>query len=232
MPTSMKPSWASSKVHSLTRDKSAPHVRESSSSNRYESNLKSVSKGQWKALAVGVSDDPSTVCGPVIDDVSAKRVRKAVKLASEELETLVSVKVTQLAKEGHFVAPIVFSDVPADDPIAQTELFAPVLTIHPVKTFDEALAIANDHRVRTHRWRLQSFARKPENRRVVSFRVGNLYLNRPITGALVGRQPFGGFRFSGIGTKAGGEDYLKQFVVPTTVTENTMRRGFTPPDED
>ena len=58
--------------------------------------------------------------------------------------------------------------------------------------------------------------------------VGNLYLNRPITGALVARQPFGGFKMSGIGTKAGGNEYLLQFVIPRTITENTMRRGFAP----
>ena len=58
--------------------------------------------------------------------------------------------------------------------------------------------------------------------------VGNLYLNRGITGALVGRQPFGGFRMSGIGSKAGGNDYLTQFMIPRTITENTMRRGFAP----
>jgi RHH-type proline utilization regulon transcriptional repressor/proline dehydrogenase/delta 1-pyrroline-5-carboxylate dehydrogenase len=60
--------------------------------------------------------------------------------------------------------------------------------------------------------------------------VGNLYLNRPITGALVGRQPFGGFKMSGIGSKAGGADYLLQFVLPRTITEHTVRRGFAPPE--
>jgi RHH-type proline utilization regulon transcriptional repressor/proline dehydrogenase/delta 1-pyrroline-5-carboxylate dehydrogenase len=59
--------------------------------------------------------------------------------------------------------------------------------------------------------------------------VGNLYLNRGITGALVERQPFGGYKLSGIGTKAGGPDYLLQFVIPINVTENTLRRGFAPP---
>lgn len=187
-------------------------------------------KGAVEALAVGQPEDPSTVCGPVIDDDAAKRVKKAVKLASEELESLVTVKVTSLAKSGFFVPPTVFHSVPADDPIAQTELFAPVLVIHSVKTFDDALNVANDTE-----FALTGgvYSRSPENLRKATreFRVGNLYLNRPITGALVGRQPFGGFRFSGIGSKAGGEDYLKQFVVPTTVTENTMRRGFTPPEE-
>jgi RHH-type proline utilization regulon transcriptional repressor/proline dehydrogenase/delta 1-pyrroline-5-carboxylate dehydrogenase len=59
--------------------------------------------------------------------------------------------------------------------------------------------------------------------------VGNLYLNRGITGALVERQPFGGYKLSGIGTKAGGPDYLLQFLIPINVTENTLRRGFAPP---
>ena len=63
------------------------------------------------------------------------------------------------------------------------------------------------------------------------FRVGNLYINRGITGALVERQPFGGFKMSGIGSKAGGPDYLLQFLEPRVITENTMRRGFAPPDE-
>jgi RHH-type proline utilization regulon transcriptional repressor/proline dehydrogenase/delta 1-pyrroline-5-carboxylate dehydrogenase len=63
------------------------------------------------------------------------------------------------------------------------------------------------------------------------FRVGNLYVNRPITGAIVGRQPFGGSRMSGVGSKAGGPDYLLQFLEPRTVTENTIRRGFAPADE-
>ena len=60
------------------------------------------------------------------------------------------------------------------------------------------------------------------------FRVGNLYINRKITGALVDRQPFGGFKLSGIGSKAGGPDYLLQFLLPRTITENQMRRGFAP----
>jgi RHH-type transcriptional regulator, proline utilization regulon repressor / proline dehydrogenase / delta 1-pyrroline-5-carboxylate dehydrogenase len=58
------------------------------------------------------------------------------------------------------------------------------------------------------------------------FMVGNLYLNRTITGAIVGRHPFGGFKMSGIGSKAGGPDYLLQFVLPRVITENTLRRGF------
>ena len=77
------------------------------------------------------------------------------------------------------------------------------------------------------------FSRSPEHIARVKreLRVGNLYINRKITGALVDRQPFGGFKMSGIGSKAGGPDYLLQFVLPRTITENTMRRGFAPATE-
>ncbi|MEL6856421.1 MAG: aldehyde dehydrogenase family protein, partial [Cyanobacteria bacterium J06607_13] len=60
------------------------------------------------------------------------------------------------------------------------------------------------------------------------FEVGNLYINRTITGAIVARQPFGGFKLSGVGSKAGGPDYLLQFLDPRTVTENVQRQGFAP----
>jgi RHH-type proline utilization regulon transcriptional repressor/proline dehydrogenase/delta 1-pyrroline-5-carboxylate dehydrogenase len=77
------------------------------------------------------------------------------------------------------------------------------------------------------------FSRSPANiaRAREAFRVGNLYINRKITGAIVARQPFGGFKMSGIGSKAGGPDYLLQFMDPRTVTENTLRRGFAPEEE-
>lgn len=188
-------------------------------------------KGAVNALTVGISEEPATECGPLIDDDAVKRVKKAVKLANEELEVLASVKVTALSKQGYFVPPTVYHDVPADDPLTQTELFAPIVTLHTVRTFDEALAVANDTP-----FALTGgvYSRSPAHLKQATqeFRVGNLYLNRAITGALVGRQPFGGFRLSGIGSKAGGGDYLKQFVVPTTVTENTMRSGFSPTAND
>ena len=97
----------------------------------------------------------------------------------------------------------------------------------PAADFSEALAIAN-----APEYKLTGgvFSRKPAHlmRARREFRVGNLYLNRGITGALVGRQPFGGFGMSGLGSKAGGRDYLLQFVEPRAVCENTMRRGFAP----
>jgi RHH-type transcriptional regulator, proline utilization regulon repressor / proline dehydrogenase / delta 1-pyrroline-5-carboxylate dehydrogenase len=102
-----------------------------------------------------------------------------------------------------------------------------VLAVLKAKNLDEALAIANGT---VYALTGGVYSRSPENIRRVrrEFRVGNLYINRKITGALVSRQPFGGFKLSGMGTKQGGADYLLQFVVPRVITENTMRRGFAP----
>jgi RHH-type proline utilization regulon transcriptional repressor/proline dehydrogenase/delta 1-pyrroline-5-carboxylate dehydrogenase len=102
-----------------------------------------------------------------------------------------------------------------------------VLCVLRAADLDEAIRIFNDT---DYALTGGMFSRSPEHfeRARRELLVGNLYLNRGITGALVGRQPFGGFRMSGIGTKAGGPDYLLQFVLPRTITENTMRRGFAP----
>jgi len=110
------------------------------------------------------------------------------------------------------------------------ELFGPVLALLRVPDFGTALQIAN-----RSEYGLSGavFSRSPTNleRAAREFRVGNLYLNRGSTGALVGRQPFGGARHSGVGSKAGGPDYLMQFVTPRVVTENTLRQGFAPMGE-
>jgi RHH-type transcriptional regulator, proline utilization regulon repressor / proline dehydrogenase / delta 1-pyrroline-5-carboxylate dehydrogenase len=113
--------------------------------------------------------------------------------------------------------------------IAQEEIFGPVLAVMKARDLSEALRIANGTK-----YALTGgvYSRSPQSieRCKREFRVGNLYINRKITGALVDRQPFGGFKLSGIGSKAGGSDYLHQFLVPRTVTENTLRHGFAPVD--
>ena len=95
------------------------------------------------------------------------------------------------------------------------------------ESFDHAIEIAN---ATEYRLTGAVYSRRPEHleRAKSQFRVGNLYLNRNSTGALVGRQPFGGFGMSGVGAKAGGREYLSQFTVPRAICENTMRRGFAP----
>jgi RHH-type proline utilization regulon transcriptional repressor/proline dehydrogenase/delta 1-pyrroline-5-carboxylate dehydrogenase len=107
------------------------------------------------------------------------------------------------------------------------EIFGPVIACVRAPAFADALSLANDS---DYALTGGVYSRNPEHLALAcrEFEVGNLYINRGITGALVCRQPFGGFRFSGVGSKAGGKDYLVQFMEPRTVTENTMRRGFTP----
>ena len=107
------------------------------------------------------------------------------------------------------------------------EIFGPVLAVLRAADIEEAVGLANST---DYALTGGLFSRSPAAIRRVgeTFEVGNLYINRGITGAAVGRQPFGGFRMSGVGSKAGGPDYLPQFMEPRVVTENTMRRGFSP----
>jgi RHH-type proline utilization regulon transcriptional repressor/proline dehydrogenase/delta 1-pyrroline-5-carboxylate dehydrogenase len=184
-----------------------------------------------KALRVGPADDPDTNVGPVIDADARRRIEAYQCLARTEGRVVAKIDVGDLAGKGHYVGPMVVADVPPTARIAQEEIFGPVLAVIRARDLDDALAIANGTE-----YALTGglFSRSPANIERVKreFRVGNLYINRPITGALVDRQPFGGFKLSGIGTKAGGPDYLLQFVIPINITENTFRRGFAPPADD
>jgi RHH-type proline utilization regulon transcriptional repressor/proline dehydrogenase/delta 1-pyrroline-5-carboxylate dehydrogenase len=125
---------------------------------------------------------------------------------------------------GWFVAPTLATDLPADSPILAEEVFGPLLTVEPVRSVDAACEV-----VESLPFALTAglFSRDPQTVAEVAARlpVGNLYVNRHITGAMVGRQPFGGNKLSGIGSKAGGPDYLLQFVEPRVLSENTMRHG-------
>ena len=175
-------------------------------------------------LIVGNAADPSTYYGPVIDNESQQRILACIE-AGEKSANLVF-KGT-VPEDGYYVPVTFFRDVQHDDALWCNEIFGPVLACAQANDFDHALEIANNSE-----YALTGglFSRSPANiqRAYKEFRVGNLYINRGCTGAIVCRQPFGGFGMSGIGSKAGGPDYLLQFMEPRTVTENTMRRGFTP----
>jgi len=178
-----------------------------------------------RSLVVGPAKDPATTVGPVIDAESRQRIERALEEGRGGAREALAVDVGEWAAVGHFVGPRVFVDVSPDDRLAQNELFGPVLAVLRVADLDEAIRVANGTE-----YALTGgvFSRSPATleRARRELEVGNLYLNREITGALVGRHPFGGFRFSGIGSKAGGPDYLGQFVIPVHVTENTLRQGF------
>ncbi len=187
------------------------------------------------SLKVGAAEDPATQVGPVIDEEARDRILaaiEAVKSADPEDEDAPElVHATEVDDDGTYVGPHVFANVRPDHPLAQNELFGPVLAVIKVKDLDEAFEVANgtDYALTGG-----IFSRSPKNldRARREFQVGNLYLNRGCTGALVNRHPFGGFKMSGIGTKAGGPDYLHEFLVPVNVTENTLRRGFAPPPDE
>jgi RHH-type proline utilization regulon transcriptional repressor/proline dehydrogenase/delta 1-pyrroline-5-carboxylate dehydrogenase len=177
-----------------------------------------------RSLMVGMPDDPGTSLGPVIDLVARARIVAAIEAGKKCARVMLETDVSHLG-EGAFVGPTIFADVPPESELAQEEIFGPVVAVMPAKDFTEAIAIANGTR-----FALTGgvYSRSPMHleRARRELEVGNLYLNRKITGAVVGRQPFGGFRLSGGGTRAGGPDYLLQFMELRTWTENTLRRGF------
>ena len=183
-----------------------------------------------RTLVIGDVMDPATDFGPVIDAKAATEINRYIDIGKKEgkLELAQPIPEGLAEKTGRdYIAPHIFSGITRDHIIAQEEIFGPVLAVMRVKDFDEALEVAN---ATEYKLTGAVYSRKPSNldkaRR--EFRVGNLYLNRGSTGALVGRQPFGGFGMSGVGSKAGGCDYLLQFVEPRAICENTMRRGFAP----
>src|SRR5262249_32552438 len=132
--------------------------------------------------------------------------------------------------DGWYVGPTVVTTDDTHAQIATDEIFGPFVTLLRADDWDHALAIANDT---DYALTGGVFSRSPTHiaHAMREMRAGNLYVNRGTTGALVGRQPFGGFGLSGVGSKAGGPDYLLQFVEPRSVTENTVRQGFAPLEE-
>jgi len=178
-----------------------------------------------QALRIGPSEDPAFAFGALAEPVARQRILEYIEIGKREGELLYQSPVPD--GDGYFAPLAIFDRIEPQHRLAQEEIFGPVLSILRAVDFDQALQLAG-----STRFALTGglFSRSPEHieqaRR--EFAVGNLYINRAITGALVGRQPFGGFARSGLGTKAGGQEYLLHFLDPHVVTENTMRRGFAP----
>jgi RHH-type proline utilization regulon transcriptional repressor/proline dehydrogenase/delta 1-pyrroline-5-carboxylate dehydrogenase len=176
------------------------------------------------ALRVGPASDPRTDVGPVIDAESVQRLSEAIARGRKEARLVAG---GEVYGPGHFVQPTVFADVDPHGVLAREELFGPVLSVFRAPDFEAALALANDT---DYALTAGLYSRSPAHieRASAVLRAGNVYLNRPITGAIVGRHPFGGYGMSGGGTKAGGPDYLRSFTDPRARCENTQRRGFAP----
>jgi RHH-type proline utilization regulon transcriptional repressor/proline dehydrogenase/delta 1-pyrroline-5-carboxylate dehydrogenase len=180
-----------------------------------------------KSIVQAAADDPKAYLGPVVDEEAYQRILRTVEEAKKTNQLLYQ---APTVSGGYFVPPTIFTKVDPNSSLAQNEIFGPVLAMIKAKDLDHALEIANGTE-----YALTGgvFSRSPANIAKVKaeFEVGNLYVNRGITGAMVDRHPFGGFKMSGVGSKTGGPDYLKQFMEPRCVTENTLRRGFAPADE-
>jgi RHH-type transcriptional regulator, proline utilization regulon repressor / proline dehydrogenase / delta 1-pyrroline-5-carboxylate dehydrogenase len=176
--------------------------------------------GAVEVLRVGQASEFATEVPPVIEREAQERVLRYRSEASEHI----AAEARDVPEGGWFAPPTLAVWLPEDSPVNREEIFGPLLSVTSVRDLDEAVEIVD-----SLPFALTGglFTRSPATVDRVAARlpVGNLYVNRGITGAMVGRQPFGGNRRSGIGSKAGGPDYLLQFVEPRVVTENTMRHG-------
>lgn len=178
------------------------------------------------SLEVGPASDAANFMGAVIDNNAASRIWGIIDETKGSARLIVGGE--PVADRGaNYIPPTIFVDPSPDTPILTEEVFGPVLLVEHCASFEAAIesALSTPYALTGG-----LYSRSPMNiaRAIQKFRVGNLYINRECTGALVGRQPFGGFAMSGVGSKAGGPDYLQQFMVPRVVSENTIRRGFAP----
>jgi RHH-type proline utilization regulon transcriptional repressor/proline dehydrogenase/delta 1-pyrroline-5-carboxylate dehydrogenase len=178
--------------------------------------------GAVRTLVVGQACELGTDVPPVIERAAQERVNRYAAVAARE--GVIVVGGGPVPERGWFCPPTVAAELPAGSPVLEEEIFGPLLAIERVRDVEHACEIVDGQP-----FALTGglFARNPATIKYVRARspVGNLYVNRGITGAMVARQPFGGNRLSGNGTKAGGPDYLLHFVEPRVVTENTMRHG-------
>jgi RHH-type proline utilization regulon transcriptional repressor/proline dehydrogenase/delta 1-pyrroline-5-carboxylate dehydrogenase len=175
--------------------------------------------GAIETLRVGPAEDFASDLSAVIDDEAQQRIGAFLDGAE------VAPRATGVIPPGgHYVAPTLFVDLPSDSRIVNEEVFGPVLSSERVDSVEAAVELIEGG---SYGLTGGLFSRSPSTIEMVSKRgiVGNLYVNREITGAMVGRQPFGGGRLSGTGPKAGGPDYLLQFVEARSVSENTVRHG-------
>ncbi len=167
-------------------------------------------------ITVGPSEQPDNYMGPVINARARKSILEYIEVGKKEGRLITGGG--EQPGGGHFIPPTVIADVSPKARIAQEEIFGPVLAVIRAENFDSAMAIANNTDYGLTGAVYTRDRRKLENA-TEEFFVGNLYLNRKCTGALVGAHPFGGFNMSGTDSKAGGNDYLLLFTQAKTVSE-------------
>ncbi len=154
----------------------------------------------------------------VINEGSMKDILRYIEIGKKDGRLLTGGERDTSAGEGYFIKPTVFADIPAKSTLEQEEIFGPVLVVIKSRNFDQALEIANDTEFGLT-GAVYSSSREKLDRAVREFHVGNLYLNRKCTGAMVGAHPFGGFNMSGTDSKSGGPDYLYLFTQAKSIGE-------------
>ncbi|MFP8487494.1 L-glutamate gamma-semialdehyde dehydrogenase [Gracilimonas sp. Q87] len=181
----------------------------------YDELLEKVTE-KTKALNIG-NPKENNISGPVINQKAVDKIMGYIEIGKEEGKLMAGGKMAETEEEGYYIEPTVFADIDENARIAQEEIFGPVTAFIKAKDTDDALRIANgvDYALTGAYF---SNDEKKVDRALREFRVGNLYINRKCTGALVGAQPFGGFKLSGTDAKAGGRDYLKYFLEPKSAT--------------
>jgi 1-pyrroline-5-carboxylate dehydrogenase len=171
-----------------------------------------------RALTLGDPTQENHNMGAVIDDAAAKKIRSYIEIGKNEGRMVLGGDAAEGSGPGYFVGPHIFADVDRNSRLAQEEIFGPVLAFIKARDFEDLLDIANSTEYGLT-GSLYSRKREHLERARHEFHVGNLYLNRKCTGALVDVQPFGGFNMSGTDSKAGGRDYLLHFLLAKSVSE-------------
>jgi 1-pyrroline-5-carboxylate dehydrogenase len=173
-------------------------------------------KEQAERLAVGPSDDPNNYMGPVINSRARDSILQYIEVGKREGRLITGGE--PAPGDGYFIRPTVIADVDSKARIFQEEIFGPVLAVAKANDFEHALELANDSEYGlTGAVFTKNEAKIEKAKR--RFFVGNLYINRKCTGAMVGAHPFGGFNMSGTDSKAGGPDYLLQFVQAKSIAQ-------------
>ena len=179
-------------------------------------------------VRIGPTDDPANYLGPVINEAAMNSILNYIEIGKREGKLITGGQRARPARadgsmeDGWYIEPTVIVDVPPKARISQEEIFGPVLAVLPARDYEDALEIANNTEYGLT-GAVYSHSREHLERAGKYFHVGNLYLNRKCTGALVGGHPFGGFNMSGTDSKAGGRDYLLLFTQAKVVSEKLMK---------
>ena len=169
-----------------------------------------------EALIQGPAEDPANYMGPVIGAKAEKTILNYIEIGKSEGRLITGG--AKAEGPGHFIQPTIIADIKSTDRIFQEEIFGPVLAVTKARDFDHAMQLANDSE---YGLTGAMYSANPDKiaRARAEFFVGNLYINRKCTGAMVGAHPFGGFNMSGTDSKAGGPDYLLQFLQAKSIAE-------------